>query len=152
MLYSEFLRKNHSPKNSDSCPFCKLTANRIFKSNRYAYVTYALAPYHKHHLLVIPKRHVESLLKLTATEEKAIMSLLDYATRLVHANGYEDCSILVRDGNHINRSIRHLHYHIIPDVRIGDLDHRGKKRRIMTPQEIRDVSKDIEKAEKKIIR
>lgn len=152
MLYSEFLKKNHFLKNSNDCPFCRPALNRVFKSNRYAYLTYALAPYHKHHLLVIPKRHVESLLKLKIAEERAIMALLDYATRLVHANGYEDCSLLVRDGGHINRSISHLHYHVIPNVHIGDLDHAGKKRRIMTPEEIHKVSKDIKKAEKKIIK
>ena len=68
----------------------------------------------------------------------------------MHALGYEDCTVLVRDGSNANKSIGHLHYHIIPNTRIGDIDHNGKKRRIMKESEIRKIMADVKKAEKKI--
>ena len=128
MLYRNFLKK------IKKCPFCYREDRFIF-DNKTAFLTYSLAPYSDGHLLVIPKRHVVSLLNLTEVEKRDISNLVDRASEImgfIHCKNY---SILVREGK-LEKSIDHLHYHIIPDHRIGDLDTRGKSRRIMTEKEI----------------
>lgn len=142
MLYKEYL------KNLDRCPFCS-GKDRIIKENKSAYLTYALAPYHKHHLLVIPKRHDHSMLDMKKNEMSDVNTLIRHGLGLLHALGYHDCSVLVREGN-VGRikSIEHMHYHIIPDVALGDLDHYGKQRKIMTDSEINKVIGDFRKAAK----
>jgi diadenosine tetraphosphate (Ap4A) HIT family hydrolase len=128
MLYTEYL------KNLSKCPFCDC-ADRTVRENSNAYLTYSLAPYHKHHLLVLPRRHVESFLTLTEEELDGIESLLRSGAKLLSFLGYEDYSILVRNGDESGKSVKHLHYHIVPHVHIGNIDYGGEERRIMTKEE-----------------
>ncbi len=125
-----------------SCPFCKPHEKDILESNESAYLTYALAPYHKDHLLVISKRHITEILDLTDKEVCDIYQLNKAAIIILKKLGYKDISVLVRDGDHTMKTVKHLHYNIIPNTRLGDIDHIGEDREILTPKEI---SKTIER-------
>lgn len=130
MLYHTWRRAHRT-----RCPFCG-KENRILRATKHAYLTYALAPYSPHHLLVIPKRHVVSFLKLTKPEEREIDGLLELGTSLFRKLKVKDFSILVRDGGNRAKSVPHLHYHLIPNHHIGDLDKDGRNRRILTEREV----------------
>lgn len=130
------------------CPFCD-GKNHELVTYETAFLTYALALYHQHHLLVIPRRHVESFLKLDAEEYGEISGLLRYGVRLLHQLGYHDCTILVRDGKKAGKSIPHLHYHIVPVDQIGDLNHKGEPRRILTKTEVKRLITDFNRAAQK---
>lgn len=129
MLYKEYLRK------MSDCPFCN-AKSRIIISKPSAYLTYAKAPYHKDHLLVIPIRHVESFLDLKKEENEDISKLIKSGTKILRKLKYNNFTILVREGDKSNKSIKHLHYHLIPNNRIGDLDHLGKPRKILSKDSI----------------
>ncbi len=143
MLYKEFQKK------MKQCPFCA-GKNRVIVAYESAYITYALAPYHQHHLLVIPRRHVETFLHLNAEEDDEISGLLRFGVRALHALGYRDCTILVRDGMDSGKSVRHLHYHIVPHIHIGDVDHKGEQRRVLKKAEISAVVRDLKQIEKRL--
>ncbi|MBI3632929.1 MAG: HIT domain-containing protein [Candidatus Vogelbacteria bacterium] len=143
MLYTDFL------KEMKECPFCDTTQRIILKNDR-AFMTYSLAPYHKHHLLVIPHQHVVSYLDLNQSENEDILKLLKIGMEMMVKLGYTSSSILVRDGDVSNKSIAHLHYHIIPNIKIGDLDHYGESRRIMTEDEISETLSEINRVYKKL--
>jgi histidine triad (HIT) family protein len=136
MLYKDFL------KTVSDCPFCD-HYNRVILDSGFCFLTYALAPYHKHHLLIIPKRHVESISELSKDEEASISSLEQKAAEILKNIGHESVSILVREGNDKNKSVNHVHFHVIPDIRIGDMDHYGQERRIMTDSEITETVEEI---------
>ena len=108
-----------------------------------SFLTYALAPYHKDHLLVTSKRHAESFLDLGKKERDEMLDLVNLAVRILHSFGYKDCSILGRDGNNAGKSIKHFHFHVIPKVLLGDIDNYRKERKILS-------QKDIDKTIKKI--
>ncbi len=146
MLYNNYLKNIQRDKTH--CPFCSDISERIINKNEYAFLTYAVAPYHKHHLLVIPFRHTKSFLDLSKQEVHYIDDLLRESAELLHDLGYKNSSILMRDNNTKNKSIDHLHYHIMPDVRLGDLDHNNKARKMMTGSEIKKILKDIHKFRK----
>lgn len=133
MRYSTFLRK------SVRCPFCA-PAQRAFASNGRAYLTYSIAPYAKYHLLAIPKRHVESFLDLTAAEARDVQAMVTRGATVLRAKGIDDYTILVRNGENSGKSVPHLHYHLIPRHRIGDLDREQQARRIMTSAEVRALA------------
>lgn len=138
MLYKEFL------KTLAGCPFCK-GENRIISDSETAYLTYALAPYHKHHLLILPKRHLETAQDITEQEDKDIEHLQQIGMAVLKKLGYSSVTFLEREGKlNENKSIAHIHYHLIPEVRIGDLDHTGQERRIMNAEEIQETVRDIE--------
>lgn len=134
MLYKIFRKK------LKSCPFCK-TKQAVITTEKTAFLTYALAPYHNYHLLILPKRHVVSFLKLNSQEQKDINSLIRLGIAKLHTLGLKNISVLVRDGSlrGANKSIQHLHYHLIPNTSIGDVDHAGKPRKIMTDKEIQKL-------------
>lgn len=130
MLYNTWRRTHHK-----RCPFCG-KENKILRATKHAYLTYALAPYSPNHLLVIPKRHVVSFLKLSKVERRDIDMLLELGASLLVKLKVKDFSILVRDGGNRAKSVPHLHYHLIPSHRIGDLDKDGRNRRILTEREV----------------
>ena len=108
------------------CPFCERVNRAIVQSSK-GFLTYALSPYHKHHLLVIPNRHVESLSDMDSLEIEDIDFLQMRALEILKKLNYTSISLLVREGNVENKSINHVHFHIIPNIRIGVLDHNGEK-------------------------
>ncbi len=138
MKYEDFL------KDMKGCPFCE-RVNRIIIETDNSYMTYALWPYHQHHLLVIPKRHVESLSDITEVEREDIDSLQEKALETLKKLGYVSITQLVREGNVVNKAVNHVHFHTIPNIRIGDLDHRGEERKMLSESEIVLVMEDIKK-------
>lgn len=139
MLYTEYLTQSLG----ESCHFCT-PHDRVFIENDEAFLTYSLAPYHKHHLLVIPKQHKKSFMELTEKEMASVWDLIRKGSAILLELGYETYTVLVREGKgRDDKSVEHVHYHIIPENHIGDLTHDGRKRSIMTPMEIQEVSQDI---------
>ena len=132
MKYSEFLEAGKDKP----CPFCAVNPKEVILENKYAYLTFALAPYHKDHLLVVPKRHYEHILDVTDEEMTDIDHLQDKGWQLLKKLGYKSVSFVVREGEESGRTVKHIHYHVIPDVRVGDLDHNGELRKILTSNEI----------------
>jgi histidine triad (HIT) family protein len=124
------------------CPFC-VGANRIIIETDKSFMTYALWPYHQHHILVIPKRHVESLTEITEVEMKDLDVLQKKALEALKNLGYSSITQLVREGNGINKSVNHVHFHTIPNIRIGDLDHYGQERMMLSEEGISKTIEDI---------
>jgi len=139
MNYKELLETERE------CPFCESGRNRIIDNIGEAKLTYSLAPYCKHHLLVTPKRHIESFEDLTSEEKKDIDDILLKGIRFLKALGHSGYSILLRNGKKTGKTIEHLHYHIIPSVAVGSLENNHVERRIMTEEEINKLLKDFEK-------
>ncbi|MFA4942385.1 MAG: HIT domain-containing protein [Patescibacteria group bacterium] len=136
MLYTKYLEK------MKECPFCE-TKDRIFISKPYAYLTYAKCPYHPHHLLVIPKRHITSFFDITDKEQRDINQLIKAGTKILKKLNYNIFTILVREGDKSAKSIKHLHYHLIPNDPIGDLNHVGEPRKMLSKKEIEKLSAQI---------
>ncbi len=139
MKYTEYLQT----LDHDKCPFCE-PGQRVYRKNDAAYLTYALAPYHRHHLLIIPNRHVLSMLDMSEAEHAQFWHLIREGMETMRKLGYENLSVLVREGEvGAIKSVAHLHYHIIPNHRIGDLDINGEARKILTEEEVEEISKEL---------
>lgn len=129
-----------------TCPFCASDDRRLIENDT-AYVTYALAPYHKHHLLIIPKDHQKSFLDLSAKEREDIWDLSCKGSRVLRYLGYENFTQMVREGmGDAKSSVEHLHYHLIPNVRLGDLDHANSVRNVLSTEEVRVLLAEIKAA------
>lgn len=138
MKYEDFL------KNLVGCPFCD-SKNRVIMESEKSFMTYSLWPYHEHHLLVIPKRHMESLTEITELEREDIDILQEKALEILKKLGYASITQLVREGNVVNKAVNHVHFHTIPNIRIGDLDHYGQERKILSEEDINKTIEDIRK-------
>ncbi len=130
MRYQDYLKKNQS------CPFCHLEKGEIFKQNRFAWLILAKAPYTRDHLLVVPRRHAIKLSKLSREEKDGFEKLIYYGMKLLHKK-YPNVSIIYREGrkDQVGKSINHMHYHLIPNLRIGAVDINLNHRKIMDEDE-----------------
>lgn len=145
MNYNELLKMDRP------CPFCEFGRNKIIKKNGEAILTYSLAPYCEHHLLVTPKRHIESFEELTSEEKIDIDEMLLQGIKFLKTLGHEGYSILLRNGKKTGKTIEHLHYHIIPSIEVGSLDGNHIDRKIMTDEEIDNLLELFNKMELEIV-
>lgn len=142
MLYSTFLKKTRR------CPFC-VPEQRVFAKNARAYLTYSIAPYATYHLLAIPKRHVESLSDLTAAETCDVQAMVAMGIGVLAAKCIEDYTVLARNGRASGKSVPHVHYHLIPKHRMGDLDREQRFRKVLDEKGVRKLTVEVVAALKK---
>ena len=129
-MYADFL------KTMVKCPFCNLKKEEIIKQNKFARVVLAKAPYHKDHLLVVPKRHVLKISQLNKNELEAISSLVFWAGKKLEKK-HHNLSILYREGNkkEVGKSIDHFHVNLIPDEKIGSIKINRQGRKFLSEKE-----------------
>ncbi len=108
------------------CPFCAVDiAAAAFLDDGLFLALHNIAPVLPGHSLVIPRRHVASLLELEEDELAAMMLFARRATRLlarVFASHGFDWTI--QDGAAAGQTVPHLHLHVIPR-HAGDLPDPG---------------------------
>ena len=113
------------------CIFCNLPKEKVIDENDLAVAFYDAYPVNEGHVLIIPKRHVETYFDATQDEKNAISLLLARAKEKLderfHPDGY---NIWVNVGAAAGQTIFHLHVHLIPRY-AGDVpDPRGGVRKI----------------------
>jgi diadenosine tetraphosphate (Ap4A) HIT family hydrolase len=133
MKYKDFLKRQES--DAGPCPFCTIKDDIVIARNDAAYITLALAPYNRDHLLIIPNRHVMHIFDVTAEEHLAIRLLEKKAWDMLKAMGHTGVSFVVREGRSAGGTVEHLHYHAIPDTRLGNMDADGDERIVLSPEE-----------------
>ena len=139
MLYKDYLKKY------PECPFCyrKNYIDQLISENETSTLIISLAPYQRHHLLITPKRHLEKILDITEKEMSDILKLQNLGIKILYGLNYKNMSILVREGERIGKSVRHLHYHIIPDIIVGAIKIKHEERVISTSEEIIKIREEI---------
>jgi ATP adenylyltransferase len=110
-------------KKPDECIFCdKLEADINDKNNLLVYkdiLTYIvlnLFPYNSGHLMVVPYRHTDDFLSLTAAENREVMKNLQLSVKALEIamkpHGY---NIGANAGRIAGAGIdQHIHFHIVP--------------------------------------
>ncbi len=143
MLYDKYIKK------LKTCPFCYLRKPEILKQNKFAVLILSRAPYTKDHLLVVPKKHVLRINKLSKKQKDGVEKLIYYTMKKLHKK-YKNVTLLYREGNkkEVGKSINHAHYHLIPNLQIGAKERFWKNRKIFSEEiyvkKARDVKKRLE--------
>lgn len=102
------------------CIFCKIARKEIPSSLVYEDETVVafkdLEPQAPVHVLVIPKKHIESLLALT-DEDKALVGhiLADVVPQLARELGVSEKGfrVVANTGEEGGQSVKHLHFHLL---------------------------------------
>lgn len=115
----------------EDCIFCNKLEEEIIASNELARAFYDSYPVNEGHVLIVPRRHVETLFEATAEEVQAINLLIfevkDILDRRLKPDGY---NIGVNVDKAAGQTVFHMHYHVIPRY-LGDVeDPRGGIRKI----------------------
>ncbi len=109
-----------------SCPFCTLPGDRILLADPLAVAVRDGYPVSPGHTLIIPRRHLASCFDVTEAERQSLFDLLDRARSALDTElnpvGY---NIGINDGTAADRTVLHLHVHLIPRYRGDRQDPRG---------------------------
>ena len=105
------------------CPFCLLEVQEeIILENSTFIIKFDRYPVSKGHLLLIPKRHVESFPELRKTEVLGFFEILKEAQNtLVNQYSPDGFNIGINQGKSAGQTIMHLHIHLIPRY-VGDVE------------------------------
>ena len=115
----------------NGCVFCRKPQSEIICENQLAKAFYDHYPVNRGHVLVTPKRHVETFFDATAEELSAINNLIFQVKEILENRYKPDGYNIGVNVNHAGgQTIFHLHIHIIPRYS-GDVENpRGGIRKI----------------------
>jgi len=118
---------------SQECPFCHLPNDRILFENNLAIAFRDGFPVTEGHLLVIPKRHIESWFELKSVERESCHELILNGKKAIKNDdsSVSGFNLGVNDGLSAGQTIFHAHLHLIPR-RYGDVENpRGGVRHVI---------------------
>jgi ATP adenylyltransferase len=98
----------------NSCPFCNI--EKPFLTAKTSFSLVDIHPASLGHTLIIPKRHISSILQCTEEELKDLYSLMRETVEYLKK---EDPTITgfnygINEGESAGQTIDHLHLHVIP--------------------------------------
>ena len=101
------------------CLFCKIAAGEIPSKKAYedesVYAFHDIAPQAPVHVLVIPKKHIESAQTLTREDDALLGHMFEVARTIAVENGLDKTGyrLITNIGADAGQSVLHLHLHLI---------------------------------------
>jgi diadenosine tetraphosphate (Ap4A) HIT family hydrolase len=115
-----------------ACPFCDFDRARLVLESESAIALRDGFPVADGHTLVIPRRHVQSIFHLSATDQAALWVLVaDVRELLIKDVSADAINVGVNDGWAAGQTIEHAHIHLIPRRQGDAADPRGGIRNII---------------------
>lgn len=110
----------------EDCIFCKIIkgeipSNKVYE-DEYVYAFYDINPAAKIHILVVPKKHIESLAKISEEDEKYIWNIHKTINKIAKDKGFAESGyrVIVNCGKDAGQEVMHLHYHILAGEKMGE--------------------------------
>lgn len=120
----------------NKCIFCNSKGINLYDSGipnlKNWYLKWDEYPVNPGHILIIPKRHFQSIFEINLIEFMELWKALYYAKRMIEKDHKPDgYNIGINDGEAAGQSIMHLHIHLIPRY-TGDVENpRGGVRSVI---------------------
>jgi len=101
------------------CIFCKIVAGEIPSDTLYqdneVLAFRDISPQAPVHVLVIPRRHIESLAKLSEDESSLAAHMVDVANQLARKEGVAESGyrLVINCGEQGGQLVPHLHLHLL---------------------------------------
>ena len=110
----------------EDCLFCKIIKGDIpsekVYEDEYVLGFKDINPAAPIHILVIPKKHIDSLKELTEEDEKYVWAIHKALNKIAQEQGCLDTGyrIIVNCGKDAGQEVMHLHYHLLAGAKMGD--------------------------------
>ncbi|MCC5793641.1 MAG: HIT family protein [Chromatiales bacterium] len=115
-----------------SCPFCTIEPARLLHESTAVRILRDGFPVSPGHLLLVPRRHVESWFEATPEEQQALTAAIAVAKALVEREHQPDgYNVGMNLGPAAGQTVMHLHLHVIPRYRGDVADPRGGVRWVL---------------------
>jgi diadenosine tetraphosphate (Ap4A) HIT family hydrolase len=109
-----------------NCPFCEPAPERIVASAPLALALRDAYPISPGHALIVPRRHIASLVDLQPDEARSLWALLKDVRALLDSEHRPDgYNVGVNDGAAAGQTVMHLHVHLVPRYTGDRPDPRG---------------------------
>jgi histidine triad (HIT) family protein len=109
------------------CIFCKIASGSLgsefLVENEHVVAFNDIAPVAPVHVLVVPRRHIESVQELHSTENGLWAEMLDTVQQVVAAEGVTKSGyrVVTNVGPDSGQEVPHLHLHVIAGRKLGHL-------------------------------
>ncbi|MDO5555326.1 MAG: histidine triad nucleotide-binding protein [Clostridia bacterium] len=109
----------------EDCIFCKIIKkeipSKIVYEDEEIIAFRDIKPVTPVHVLVIPKKHIESLLDLKEEDEKLIGKIYTVINKIARQEGIAEKGfrVIVNCGEDGGQEVKHLHYHLLGGRKLG---------------------------------
>ena len=110
----------------EDCLFCKIIKGEIPSTKVYEdeeiLAFNDINPAAPIHILVIPKKHIESLAHMEKEDEKIVGKIYGVINKIAEEKGFKDNGyrVIVNCGKDAGQEVMHLHFHILAGAKFGD--------------------------------
>ena len=110
----------------DNCIFCKIIKGEIPSTKVYedelVYAFNDINPAAKIHILVIPKKHIDSLKELKEEDEKYVWAIHKAINKIAKEQGFAESGyrVVINCGKDAGQEVMHIHYHILAGEKFGE--------------------------------
>ena len=111
---------------NNDCLFCKIIDGQIPSTKVYEDESVLafkdINPAAPIHILVIPKKHIESLAHLNGEDKNEIWHIHEVINIIAEEQGFKDNGyrVIVNCGKDSGQEVMHLHYHVLAGTKMGD--------------------------------
>mgnify|MGYP005794941969 FL=1 len=110
----------------NDCLFCKIIkgeipSNKVYEDEEIL-AFYDINPAAPIHILVIPKKHIDSLAKIEKEDELLIGKIYGVINKIAEEKGFKEKGyrVIVNCGENGGQEVMHLHFHILAGTKLGD--------------------------------
>ena len=104
---------------SEDCIFCKIISGdipgkKVFEDDRLIVIE-DIDPQAPHHLLIIPRKHIRTVLDLTTADNEMIGHVYQVAGKVAHDLGFADDGfrVAVNCNSAGGQMVWHIHFHLL---------------------------------------
>ena len=111
---------------NNDCLFCKIIDGQIPSEKVYeddsVLAFKDINPAAPIHILVIPKKHIDSLAELTQEDKDVIWHIHEVMNIVAEEQGFKENGyrVIVNCGKDSGQEVMHLHYHVLAGTKMGD--------------------------------
>ena len=110
----------------EDCIFCKIIRGEIPSTKVYEddeiLAFNDVNPAAPIHILIIPKKHIDSLADMKPEDEKLVGKIYGVINKIAEEKGFKDegFRVIVNCGKNGGQEVMHLHFHILAGKRLGE--------------------------------
>jgi HIT family hydrolase len=110
----------------EDCLFCKIIKGEIPSTKVYEdediLAFNDINPAAPIHILVIPKKHIESLAHMQKEDEAVVGKIYGVINKIAEEKGFKDNGyrVIVNCGKDAGQEVMHLHFHVLAGAKFGD--------------------------------
>ena len=109
----------------EDCIFCKIINKEIPSEVVYedekVIAFKDINPLAPVHVLVVPKKHIETLLDVSAEDSKLIAHIYQTINKIARDNGFAENGfrVIVNCGEDSGQEVMHIHFHVVAGQKLG---------------------------------